>query len=224
MNFGVLTGDMVFVSNDERWDSLENDLKVLEMPIHQAVGNHEVILKREHYEKRYGKTYDAFIQNGDLFIFLDPLLDEWNISGEQLEFLKSTLSKNKSLNGNIFVFFHQLLWWSPDNKFKNVKPNWIGYRGESCNFDAVVLPLLKKTNLPVYMFAGDIGAYPNKNSFFYHKEKNITLIASGMGGGKKDNFLIIKVNEEKEVKIEMISLNGDDVNGLGKIQDYKLPQ
>jgi len=159
MSFGVLTGDMVFASTEERWDSLESDLKVLNLPIHHAVGNHEVILKREHYEERFGKTYDAFVQNDDLFIFLDPLLDEWSISGAQLDFLKSTLSNNKDLKGNIFVFFHQLLWWSPDNKFKKVVPNWIGYRGDSCNFESVVLPLFEKTNLPVFMFAGDIGAY-----------------------------------------------------------------
>lgn len=223
MSFGILTGDMVFMDSDKHWDSLHTDLKLLGIPIYKAPGNHELIRKRKEYESRFGKTYSSFIQNGDLFIFLDPLLDKWSITEKQLEFLKSTLSKNKALDGNIFVFFHQLLWWSPDNKFKNIEPNWIGYRGDSCNFESVVLPLFENTNLPVYMFAGDIGAYPDKNSFFYHKEKNITLVASGMGGNKKDNFLIIKVNGTKKVEIEMVTLNGEDVNALGKIEDYQLP-
>ncbi len=224
MSFGILTGDMVFMDSDKHWDSLHTDLKPLNIPIHKVPGNHELVRKRKEYESRFGKTYSAFVQNGDLFILLDPLLDKWSITGEQLKFLKSTLLKNEALNGNIFVFFHQLLWWSPENKFKNVQPNWIGYRGDSCNFESDILPLFKNTEQPVYMFAGDVGAYPNKNSFFYHKEKTVTLIASGMGGEKKDNFLIIKVNESKEVEIKMVALNGDDINGLGKIEDYELPK
>jgi hypothetical protein len=72
------------------------------------------------------------------------------------------------------------------------------------------------------MFAVDTGVYDN--GFMYYKDsKNITFIACGMGGRKQDNFIIVNVKQDKSIDFELISLNGDDVNALGKLEDYLLP-
>lgn len=55
----------------------------------------------------------------------------------------------------------------------------------------------------------------------YHQYDNIHLIASGMGEGIGDNFLIVKVDSNKTVDFELIPLN--DSEDLGNLEDYKLP-
>jgi hypothetical protein len=123
---------------------------------------------------------------------------------------------------NIFVFFHQLLWWARDNEYKNYPPNSPSGRAEKINFFTEVYPLFETLHKPVYMFAGDTGVY--ERGVMYHRNNDIALIASGMGGRKQDNFVIITVKKDKSVSFELISLNKADSNTLGKLEDYSLSQ
>jgi hypothetical protein len=222
--FGVLTGDMIENGNiDEEWDELDDDLKYIGKKIYFAPGNHDVgtNYKREKFINRYGNTYVSFVHKEDLFITLDPNLDKWNISGEQLEWLKNVMSLEAPKAQNIFVFFHQVLWWEKDNAYKDFGLNSLSGRGNSINFWDEIYPLFESTNKNVFMFAGDVGV--RKDSYMYHKRDKITLIASGMGDYKKDNFLVVNV-ENDSIQFDLIALNGDNINSLGKLQDYKLPQ
>ena len=72
------------------------------------------------------------------------------------------------------------------------------------------------------MFSGDVGALNQSSAFMYHNYENITLIASGMGDGVRDNFIIIEVNDNK-IHFNLIALNGNDINSLGNLTDYELP-
>ena len=185
----------------------------------------------ELYLKRYGNTYNSFIRNSDLFIILDPNIDNWNISGDQLLFLKSTLEKNHFKVDNIFVFFHQVLWWEPNNLYKNVKINCLdkflecGGRAPSINFWSEIIPLFTSICFKnkIYMFAGDVGAFDNGSEFMYHSFSNFTFIASGMGGEVRDNIVFVDINDDKTVGFRLIALNGDSINSLGSLKDYKLP-
>ena len=191
------------------------------MPIHFAVGNHD-ISDRILFETRYGKTYFSFIQNDDLFIILDPSLNEWNITGTQLDFLKNKINIHSDSVNNIFVFFHQVLWWSSDNIYQNVIINSTDGRAETTNFWTEIEPLFSQLENNVVMFAGDIGAYPSGDEFMYHTYDNITFIASGMGGEKRDNIVIIDVYSDKSIGYRLVALNGNDINALGKLEDYEL--
>jgi hypothetical protein len=75
----------------------------------------------------------------------------------------------------------------------------------------------------VFMFAGDIGAAAWSDDFMYDKFDNITFIATGMGEGIGDNFVFVDIDETGKVSFELISLNGDDIHELGKLEDYQLP-
>lgn len=222
IELGVFTGDIVIYGNDQEWDEVDKDVALLSPDIYFAAGNHDVT-NRELFELRYGETYKSFIQNDDLFIILDPNIDNWNISGNQLQFLKNTLQNNASNVNNIYVFFHQLLWWTPDNIYKNFTPNSFQGRAETINFWTEVEPLFNELPNKTFMFAGDVGAINNGNDFMYHNYDNITLIASGMGTELRDNFIIIDVAKNKEVSFRLIALNGDDINALGKLEDFQLP-
>ncbi len=219
IRFGVLTGDIVHSSTTKDWDEVERDLQMLHMPVYFVAGNHDV-RDRDLYEARYGRTYYSFEYESDLFIVLDPGLDGWNIKGDQWQFLEE---KVESYNGSrVFIFFHHLLWWSRDNKFKNERPNSTVGRSDSINFYSEVEPFLHQQPMDIYMVAGDIGVSKQGTGYFYYQYDNITLVASGMGAGPTDNFVIVDVLPDGEVDFRLIALWGDDIHALGDLEDYEL--
>lgn len=222
IDFGVFTGDIVLSGTEQNWNEVDADISLLEHPVYFAAGNHD-ITDRALFESRYGQTYKSFIHHSDLFIILDPNIDNWNISGEQLQFLKDVLNSNYEQVENIFVFFHQVLWWSPNNIYQNISLNSLSGRADTINFWGEVEPLFSSLPNDTYMFAGDVGAFANECEFLYHKYNNITFIASGMGGESRDNIVIIDVLSDKTVSFRLIALNGNDMNSLGKLEDYVLP-
>ena len=222
MALGVLTGDIVRNSTESEWSAVDADLETLNVPVRFAVGNHDI--EDPHlFETKYGPTYFSFVNGSDLFIILDPNIDGWNISGDQLSFLDSTLNANTSSSNNIFVFFHQLLWWQSENIFSSIYPNSLYGRDETINFWSAVEPLFSELPNNVFLFAGDVGAFPTGKEVFYHCYDNVKFIASGMGDGVRDNFIIVDVSEIGQVRFRLIALNGNDINGLGELRDHQLP-
>jgi hypothetical protein len=221
MKFGVFTGDIVISSTEQNWDEIDADLELLGLPVYFAVGQHDMS-NRTLYEERYGKTWYSFMFEDDLFIVLDPNLDNWNISDSQLVFIEKQLENLSGVN-NIFVFFHELLWWSPDNMFKDVPPNSTYWRADSINFWSEVEPFFHNLDHDVYMFSGDMGALTSRAAFMYYHYDNMFLIGSGMGNMREDNFIIVRVDQDKSVSFRLIALNGEDIDALGKLEDYKLP-
>ena len=222
LNFGVFTGDIVPVGTIQNWDEIDQDIQELALPVYFTAGNHD-ITDRALYESRYGQSYYSFTNHSDLFIVLDPNIDAWNISGDQLAFLENVLNSEAQNTNNIFVFFHQLLWWEPDNIYQNVALNSLAGRADTINFWSEIEPLFTELSNPVHLFAGDVGAFSTGSEFMFHQYDNITLIASGMGGNVRDNFVIIDVYEDGSVGYRLIALNDPDVTALGKLEDYILP-
>ena len=220
--FGFFTGDITRQGREEQWEYVDSDIVKINVPVNYIVGNHDSY-HRDVFIERYGNTYSSFISNDDLFIILDPNLDDWNISGEQLSFLDSVVLVNKNSVDNIFVFFHQLLWWSPDNIFKNVKLNSTEGRDSVLNFWTDVEPIFNSISNNVVMFAGDLGALWGSSNYMYYKYDNITFVASGMGDGNGDNFIIVEVFEDKSINFRLIAINGNDINALGDLEEYELP-
>ncbi len=222
IGFGVLTGDIVITGTEQNWNEVDNDIIDLGLPVYFAAGNHDMT-DRVLFESRYGQTYYSFVHQSDLFIVLDPNLDEWNISDDQLQFLENALNSEAQNVNNIFVFFHQVLWWEPDNIYQNVTLNSLAGRADTINFWNEIEPLFNGLSKPVHMFAGDVGAFNTGSEFMYHQYENIKLIASGMGGNVRDNIIIIDVHEDASVSYRLIALNDPDINALGDLLDYELP-
>ena len=76
----------------------------------------------------------------------------------------------------------------------------------------------------VFMFAGDTGAFSHRPSYFYHQQGNITMVGSGMGGEVNDNVVVVRVSEEKKVSFSLITINGNDIDKLGKLENFSPPQ
>ncbi|WP_298893583.1 metallophosphoesterase [uncultured Psychroserpens sp.] len=222
MKFGVLLGDVV--RQGSFWPEAQKDISNFEMPIYIARGNHDGPL--EQFEQKFGKSYRSFVQNKSLFIILDPNIDEWNISGEQLTFLKNAIKTNEKTVQKIFIFTHQMIWWHK-RKYPEPFPNSLFNKSPEINYWSEIEPLLKELNKPVYLFAGDVGSFSKEHrkkdhiiEYDYYKDKNLTYVSTGMGGGVRDNFVIVDVTKEGNVSFRLIHLNGNDINGLGKLQDY----
>jgi len=216
MLLGVLTGDVVPTSTPAYWDSAQTDMNKLNMPVFIAAGNHDI---GNEFVNRFEDYYYSLVQNGDLFIVLTPGLDEWNIIGDQLEFLTSTLDENYVSVKNIFIFLHELTWWSPTNKYNVIDINFAPHYPGPTNFDDVIKPLLLSYPNQITIYAGDLGATEQVSPFMYDKFDNITLVGSGMGGGIRDNIIITDVYKDS-IYINLVSINGDDPNKLGELTDH----
>ena len=214
IKFGFLLGDLVKKASNEAWELVKKDLNSLDPRIENIIvpGNHDVGkgahgALREIFLQQFGKTFFSFKHGKDLFIMLDGNISEWNISGEQLQFLKQSLPNKKDSTSNIFIFSHQLIWQSSSKpEFKKIKPNSLEGRSNNLNFWDEVFPLFSDLTNNVYFFSGDIGAFPNGNELFYAKYLNVTFVATGMGGGMRDNFLIVSVIKD-HVEIFFVPIN-----------------
>lgn len=220
LSFGFLTGDVVYKSNQSYWDSAQIDIDKIKVPVHITPGNHDY---NNYYKSRFGDTtYKSFKHNSDLFICLTPSKSNWNVEGGQLDFLEATLDSHYLAVNNIFIFLHELIWWSPTNQYSTVRINFEPDYPGVTNYKNDIEPLLESYPNAFTIIAGDVGARIDATPFMYSKSNNITLIASGMGGGIEDNLIITEVYADS-VNHKLISLNNTDSTYLGSLLDYKFP-
>ena len=208
--FGVFTGDIVYYSRDSSWNHVDRQVSELAVPVYFTTGNHDEGHKSP-YKDRYGKTFYAFEQGQDLCIVLNPGLGGWNIWRDQMEFLQAQLERARK-HQHVFIFFHHLLWWNPTNEYRNFPPNSLDGRAPDINFWPEVMPLLKACQRPVYLFAGDVGAAGKPTVFFADRQDNVHFIASGMGNGRKDNYLFVEVSPEKGVEVKVKWLQTESIH------------
>ena len=214
---GVLTGDVVRRSTQQYWDSVRTDIDQFSIPIYIAAGNHD----RGTLFEKYYPYYQSFTHKKDLFIILSPT--DWNIDGPQKEFLSSTLEEKASEVNNVFIFCHELVWWSPQNRFKNIDINYRPHYAGSSNYWEEISPILETYSNNFVLFAGDLGATDLVDAYMYYSYDNITLVASGMGGRKKDNIIITEVDADGELQFKLLKIDEGIPVELANLQEYVLP-
>lgn len=212
-DFGIFAGDVTREGDDRSFDYFDDQIENLNLEIYIAPGNHDIGFtykrnfftglygkKKKKFIQRYNNLYQSFKFKNDLFIILNPYDRQWSIKSEQLEFLKKQLKNNYELVDNIVIITHPVIYI---NKKFNVKPNNFLGAGKILNFWDVIYPTIKKFNNNYYIVSGDVGAYPNANSLFCKKFENSLFLATGMGGGIYDNYLVFKkVNNRLIIELE----------------------
>lgn len=222
IKFGVLTGDIVRPNpTEDNWNKVDADIDTLGLPVYFAVGNHDME-NRKLYEERYGKTYYSFNYGNDLFVVLDPNIDNWNISSEQLSFFKNVLADQEQKIDHLFVFFHQILWWKENTLYTPYRPNSFAGKADSINYWTELEPIFSGYSNPVFIFAGDFGAAYWSADFMYDNYGNISMVASGMGEEIGDNFVIVNVLNNKNIDYDLICLNDEKLECFGELTDYNL--
>lgn len=69
---------------------------------------------------------------------------------------------------------------------------------------------------------GIFGGSKQASPYMYYKTGNIHLIASGMGAGIDDNFIIADVHENGLINFNICAIQGE-INRLGDLEDFILP-
>ncbi|MEA1882947.1 MAG: hypothetical protein U9Q18_05735 [Caldisericota bacterium] len=197
--FFILLGDSIRAANPVYIENFKPVCSNVEISIFNAVGNHD-LTNRELYESHFGQTYFDFRHGSELFIVLDGQINNGEIVGKQLEYLKGVLDyANKSEEvKNVFIFSHNLIW-SKNNAHleRTVYPHTNSHANYENidNFKSVVMPEITRLSQTkkVFMMSGDIGVSWSLPLFYHKDEKhNITYIACGLGDTEKD--AIIKVD------------------------------
>lgn len=221
IELGIFTGDVVLKSSKENWEELASDLDGLDAESHIAPGNHD-LGDIEQYEEYIGETNYNFSHKGDLFVILETTTTNWNITSDKITSLKAEIDSSLSPSDRIFIFCHQLIWYEEGTKYDACPPNSTEGKAGTTDFFSDFLPMLNKLEQEVVIYAGDIGAFANGCAVMYEELDNVTLIASGMGGGIKDNLIIANIFDTGEISYEIIALNGDDKSKLGVLEDYRI--
>lgn len=199
VHFGVLTGDIVPFASDKEFNEVDSVLKNFTKPIYFVPGNHDLIGNDSLFYQRYRDPYYAIRIDDDLFLFLNGNLDHWNISGEQLAFVKEELSKEYD---RAFVFIHQVIWYEKANPI--IKFNSGDGKAKKLTFWDTLLPLFDKS-ITTYFIAGDVGGGKYSPALHHHQLDNFHFIASGMGNAIDENYLMFTVYNNS-VKIDVFPL------------------
>lgn len=217
ISFGVLTGDIVSEPTQQYWDSARAQISNLTMPINIAAGNHD---RGPIFELLY-KSYYSYELHKDLFIILNS--NEWNIIDEQKLFLEQTIKSKSEFVNNIFIFTHELIWWTPINKFGNIKTNYLPHYPGSTNFYDEILPIFDTLKNNITFFAGDLGATDKVTPYMYYKDKNITYIANGMGSENNNNIIIVELDYLGNPHYKLYGLNANKPYIIEDLENYILP-
>lgn len=215
IDFGVLTGDVVYIPQKANIKNAKDAMATTQKTYYIAPGNHDLGIENDFIQR----TDEYFVLKNNLFIILTPQYN-WVLDIYQLDMIAQALERNPEVQ-NIFVFTHYLFWLEMDDKrFPNIEPNGFTEKEDESNFWTDVIYLFTEYENDIFFIAGDVGAHYSKTSVVYERIDNYHFIASGMGGGKKDNFMLVEIDKKGEVNFELIALNGLDYNAMGDLEDW----
>ncbi|MGV8025664.1 MAG: metallophosphoesterase family protein [Anaerolineaceae bacterium] len=226
-DFFVSLGDMTYLPSLESIQSLEQDfLNKLTIPVFNSVGNHDMKNGRTFYEENFGQTYYSFSYGSAQIIVLDTVLSHCYIEGHQQEMLESVFQNSLQDEDidTILIFIHKLVFLEDEDL--------VGRANGTCEYgtnfselrDELLIPASRVK--PIYIFAGDVGAFGGNLSPFYYQypESNLYTIAVGVGDSENDAFLRIDI-ENGIVQLNLLALkNGEFKEVANYTPDYWLLQ
>lgn len=205
----VLLGDIVKESTEENFDLFTNNfLDFVQVPVFNAVGNHDVG-NRDLYIKKYGETTFSFIYKEHLFIFLDTNLELFSLDENQLNYIQNEIIKeiDEKKVKSIHLFAHHVFFFENSNYSS---PSSYYQTNESYSINKKVQEFIQDTLIPfslqtpVFIYTGDVGAWCGNLSPYYKKydESNVIAIATGIGNCEDDSVLVVEeINNEITLKV-----------------------
>ena len=193
ISFIVFTGDVFFEANQENFNNFKNYLKAKNFDFYIAPGNHDIpsYKSRGLYTLNFGNSFNIFFKGKNVFLLLDTeLLEDNEQNKKQVEFIKEKLTNLGENFSNIFVFMHKNIFFDHLKKKNEDFKNFL------------VKNLNQKKN--IYIFSGDTGLHDNGKELMCKQKLNRLMISSGMGSGKNDNFLRIKIFKDNQVNLEVV--------------------
>ncbi len=178
---------------------------------HLAIGNHDNdnLARLLSYTKK--NRYYSFSRNNLTFIVLDTEIGTPNISGPQLDLIK-TVADTIQDSDYLVIIHHRILWMADNPDLAHLKDSVAASSKNlsSSNFFDEVYPELQKIKnkgIPVYCIAGD----RTDINIEYSIEDSIQFIASGMVGTFPDtnNFAVVFTHfpQEQILNYEFVPLS-----------------
>lgn len=207
----ILAGDIVRKAKEKNFLEVKKKLSNFSTEILVAPGNHDFGPKietdkkhRNDFLKVFKKSYTSLDYKNNLFLILDTASITGSFSSVQIGWIQKEINKKKDWN-NIFIITHHVVWSDMMNQLGHeINPNLSEVKTNNFND---LYSILKKVNkkINIHLFAGDINVAPTHTKLFCEKKKNIYFIATGMGNGRLDNFISLKVSDDgKKLNIKPI--------------------
>ncbi len=200
------------VVSKEKWSEFNGIVNQLKVPFFYTVGNNDIRNEKwkTYWTEQFGPTYYSFKYYNHLFMVLDsedsPDNGNRGISNRQLNWLKATLQKNRSVKWT-FLFLHKPLWQEEGNE------PW-----------AAIENLIK--DRPITAFAGHRHTYnksvKNGNSYYALATTGGSSSLEGIEQGKFDHIMWVSVGEDGPTICNLV-LNGildDDPSQKATQKDY----
>ncbi len=214
-------GDLTYAPSAQSFAELhENFLSKVDAPIFNAPGNHDFYNGRAFYEEAFGQSFYYFKYGQTQIIILDTEVGQCAILGRQKEMLSQalTLALDDDDISSIFIFFHKTL-------FLEGEPQLMAQANDTCSYGTnygeleaeFFIPAAQKK--PLYLIAGDVGAFGGNLSPFYYKnpDANLYALALGLGDSPDDLLLQIDILPSSEIELQIISIGG---NEFSEIETY----
>jgi len=205
-DFMVSLGDLVYQKKADDFSRLDKlFLSKLPFTIYNTPGNHDVANDRSYYEKYFGnQTYFSKEYGPATLIFLDTELADCRLDGDQRVFLQQALDHaiaDPSIRF-IFVFMHKTLAFQDvemrklDSKL--TRPNvWDCQKKDGSNSIMAEFFIPAAREKPVYLFAGDVGAWGNLSPYYQRDPwLPLTLVMTGMGDTPQDHIIRVHVTPD----------------------------
>jgi len=207
LEFVVLAGDVVRRGDRASWNRALADLEGLGLPFYVAMGNHDREgVGPELLAGRFGATSHRFDIGSERFVFLDTQEAGAALSAGQLDLLRRALDGSDAVR-NVFVFVHELIWLN-DVRYRGLRANRSDAAQLQSNYWSDVHPLLlRNAGKEIFLVAGDVGTAWAIPALFDQPAEHIRLIATGMGGNERENFLRVEVRDGA-VSFSVVPLDG----------------
>lgn len=205
-----LTGDIVNQSTNASWNQVKKELSGLGLNSYYVMGNHDNnSLGHTVFKEKHGGDYYYFTYKNELYIILNSTESNRSISQAQLQFIDDIFSNTDAQWERAFIFFHEVIWNS-NIKYKLVRSNSRSRYSSLVNisnfWNEVYPRFTAQPDKKFYLFAGDVGGNPDAIAASYDVWENVTLLSSGMGEVKDENFMKVNVLPDS-VTFELIPLN-----------------
>jgi len=220
----VLLGDIVKEPSEEKFDYFSNNfLNFMQVPVFNAVGNHDVG-NRDLYINKFGGTTFSFIFKEHLFIFLDTNIEMFSLDDNQLDYIQKEIIEaiNDKKVKSIHLFAHHVFFFENANNSPSPyhRTNDM-YSVSNKVYEFVqdtLIPLSLQT--PIIIYTGDVGAWCGNLSPYYKKYdgSNVTAIATGIGNCEEDSVVIVE-EINNDITLSVFSLIGKEMKAIEYYDD-----
>jgi predicted phosphodiesterase len=186
----ILTGDVLFRPEPEKWRKVKEFFKKLDVNIYIAPGNHDTgfdnTILRQNFNQEINANYPIIFENeGAIFIIDDSTIDPWKYQSKTIDIAKQISDSEKKL----FLFSHHITidelssFANSSERKPKFLPSFINLSNQ-----------FKNNFKEIYFISGDTGAFNFLPNRLCINNQNSFFLIQGINDLNNDSILLIKNN------------------------------